>query len=126
MSLLKGKYIENDAVDGSKILLKNNEWLRAENEAGDATIDLIRVNDQDEVILPVGAKIGSSEIAVKSDIPSTFNIQGNWNADTNTPTLVSSTNSTGFDYPLYIVSVSGSTTIDGFSDWVVEIGRAHV
>jgi hypothetical protein len=119
MSLLKGKYIENDAIDESKILLKNNEWLRAENAAGDDVVNFIKVNDQDQVVLPSGAKIGTEEIAVKSDIPATFQIQGNWNAATNTPELVSSTNDTSVDYPLYIVSVSGSTTIDGQSDWVV-------
>lgn len=41
---------------------------------------------------------------------------GTWNANTNTPTIVSSTGNKG-DY--YIVSVSGSTTVDGISDWVI-------
>lgn len=118
MSLLKGKYIENDAIDESKILLKNDQWLRAENAEGDDVVNFIKVDDEDKVVLPAGAKIGSEEIAVKSDIPATFQIQGNWNAATNTPELVSGTNNTSFDYPLYIVSVSGSTSIDGQSDWV--------
>jgi len=42
--------------------------------------------------------------------------QGTWNASTNTPTIVSSTGTQGY---YYVVSVDGSTTIDGESDWVV-------
>ena len=42
--------------------------------------------------------------------------QGTWNASTNTPTLTSSAGTTnGF----YIVSVSGSTTLNGISNWGV-------
>ncbi len=42
--------------------------------------------------------------------------QGSWNASTNTPTLTSGAG-TGGTY--YIVSVSGSTNLDGITDWVV-------
>lgn len=42
--------------------------------------------------------------------------KGTWNASTNTPTLASGVGAKG-DY--YIVSVSGTTTIDGISDWNV-------
>ena len=41
--------------------------------------------------------------------------QGTWNASTNTPTLTSSTGSNGY---YYVVSDSGSTNLDGISDWV--------
>ena len=41
--------------------------------------------------------------------------QGTWNASTNTPTLVSSVGTKG-EY--YVVSVSGSTNLDGVTDWV--------
>jgi hypothetical protein len=40
--------------------------------------------------------------------------KGSWNANTNTPTIVSGTGTTG-DY--YIVSTAGTTTIDGVSSW---------
>jgi len=43
--------------------------------------------------------------------------QGTWNADTNTPTL---SGGTGTEGHYYIVSVAGSTSIDGITDW--EIG----
>ena len=39
--------------------------------------------------------------------------KGNWNASTNTPTLVSGTGVTG---EFYIVSVAGSTNLDGITD----------
>ena len=40
--------------------------------------------------------------------------QGTWNASTNTPTLASSTGVSGY---YYIVSVAGSTNLDGITDW---------
>ena len=42
--------------------------------------------------------------------------QGSWNASTNTPTLTSSVGTTGY---FYIVSVAGSTNLDGITDWEV-------
>ena len=52
-----------------------------------------------------------------SSIPSGLNFQGNWNADTNSPTLASGTGTPGF---YYNVSVAGNTNLDGETDW--EIG----
>ena len=40
--------------------------------------------------------------------------QGTWNASTNTPTLVSSTGVNGY---YYVVSVAGSTNLNGITDW---------
>lgn len=45
-----------------------------------------------------------------------LNYKGTWNASTNTPTLVSGTGTKG-DY--YVVSVAGTTTLDGISSWAV-------
>lgn len=45
-----------------------------------------------------------------------LNYKGTWNASTNTPTIVSSTGTKG-DY--YVVSVAGTTAIDGISNWGV-------
>lgn len=42
--------------------------------------------------------------------------QGSWNASTNTPTLVSSAGTNG-NY--YIVSVAGSTNLNGITDWQI-------
>jgi len=46
----------------------------------------------------------------------TLAYQGNWNATTNTPALTSSVGTNGY---YYIVSVSGSTNLNGITDWVV-------
>jgi hypothetical protein len=45
-----------------------------------------------------------------------INFKGTWNASTNTPTLTSSVGTNG-DY--YVVSVTGSTTLNGISNWGV-------
>jgi hypothetical protein len=42
--------------------------------------------------------------------------QGTWNASTNTPTLTSSVGTKGY---YYVVSVAGSTNLDGITDWLV-------
>ena len=42
--------------------------------------------------------------------------QGTWNASTNTPTLTSSTGTKGY---YYVVSVAGSTNLNGITDWQI-------
>jgi hypothetical protein len=42
--------------------------------------------------------------------------QGTWNANTNTPTLTSSVGTSGY---YYIVSVAGTTNLNGIADWQV-------
>lgn len=42
--------------------------------------------------------------------------KGTWNANTNTPTLVSSTGTQG-DY--YVVNVAGTTNLNGITDWQI-------
>lgn len=42
--------------------------------------------------------------------------QGTWNASTNTPTLASGTGTQGY---YYVVSVAGSTNLDGITDWKI-------
>jgi hypothetical protein len=49
-------------------------------------------------------------------IPAGLVFQGTWNASTNTPTLASGTGTTGY---FYIVSVAGTTNLDGITDWEV-------
>ena len=49
-------------------------------------------------------------------IPAGLIFQGTWNAATNTPTLTSGSGTTG---NFYIVSVAGSTNLDGITDWKV-------
>ena len=49
-------------------------------------------------------------------IPQGLVYKGTWNATTNTPTLASGTGVTG---EFYIVSVAGTTNLDGITDWQV-------
>ena len=42
--------------------------------------------------------------------------QGTWNASTNTPTLTSSTGTKGY---YYVVSVAGTTNLNGITDWQI-------
>jgi hypothetical protein len=120
MAQIQTKWIADDAVNDLKVKLRNNQGLRARNFADTADIEIIKLLDDDSVELPAGTLIDGTQIATLSDIPTTFNIQGNWNANTNTPTLASGVNPIDpLEYPLYIVEVGGSTTLDGYSDWVV-------
>ena len=36
--------IEDNSIDGTKILLNNNESLKADNFAGDAAVEILKVN----------------------------------------------------------------------------------
>ena len=49
-------------------------------------------------------------------IPAGLVFKGNWNANTNTPTLTSGVGTVG-NY--YVVSVAGNTDLDGITDWQV-------
>lgn len=55
-------------------------------------------------------------LAALSAALSTVAYQGTWDASTNTPTLVSSVGTSG---QYYIVSVAGTTSLNGISDWSV-------
>jgi hypothetical protein len=62
--------------------------------------------------LDAGGKVPTSQIPQMGDL----NYQGTWNASTNTPTLTSSSGTKGF---YYVVSVAGSTNLNGITDWAV-------
>jgi hypothetical protein len=66
------------------------------------------------------ATLDSSTKVPISQIPDAvigaLNYQGTWNASTNTPTLTSSVGTKGY---YYVVSVAGSTNLNGTTDWLV-------
>lgn len=62
--------------------------------------------------LDAGSKIPISNIP--SSVIGALNYQGAWNASTNTPALASGVGTKGFYYK---VSTSGSTVVDGISQW---------
>lgn len=49
-----------------------------------------------------------------ADVAGGLSYQGTWNAATNTPTLASSVGTNGY---YYVVSVDGSTNLNGITDW---------
>jgi hypothetical protein len=63
--------------------------------------------------LATGAQI---QTAINTALTGVVQFEGTWNASTNTPTLQSSVGTSG-DY--YIVSVAGSTNLNGITDWAI-------
>ena len=63
--------------------------------------------------LATGAQI---QTAINTALTGVLQFEGTWNASTNTPTLASNVGTSG-DY--YIVSVAGSTNLNGITDWAV-------
>lgn len=53
---------------------------------------------------------------IPASIQGSLSYQGTWNASTNTPTLASGVGTKGY---YYVVSVAGSTNLDGITDWNV-------
>ncbi len=66
-------------------------------------------------VITVNAK-GVITSATTASFTGGLSYQGSWNASTNTPTLTSSVGVNGY---YYIVSVAGSTNLNGITDWQV-------
>jgi hypothetical protein len=64
--------------------------------------------------LDASGKVPISEIP--DSIIGALSYQGTWNASTNTPTLTSSVGTKGY---YYVVSVAGTTNLNGVTDWQV-------
>jgi hypothetical protein len=64
--------------------------------------------------LDAGGQIPLSQIP--ASLQGGVSYQGTWNASTNTPGLVSSVGTKGY---YYVVSVAGSTSLNGITDWKV-------
>lgn len=62
--------------------------------------------------LDANARLTASQ--VPTGLTAGLTVKGEWNASTNTPTLV---NGTGTDGDLYIITTAGTTTLDGTSAW---------
>lgn len=70
MSQIEKKGIKNDAVDGTKIRLLNNQSIRARNAANDGDVDLVKVNGDDDVEFPSLPLFGGSPIATQGFVAS--------------------------------------------------------
>jgi hypothetical protein len=81
--------------------------------------------DMAEKIRVIGNGGGTSQFVIDtlaslqtqiSTLTGLLTYKGSWNASTNTPTLASSTGTNGY---YYVVSVAGSTNLNGVTDWQV-------
>jgi hypothetical protein len=81
------------------------------NTETDARITLQKGNANGLASLDGSGKVPASQISITG-----LAYQGTWNANTNTPSIVSST---GTKDHYYIISVSGTTSVDGESDWAI-------
>lgn len=61
-----------------------------------------------------GGKVPVSELPAA--VLGALSYQGTWNASTNTPTLTTSVGTKGY---YYVVSVAGTTNLDGITDWQI-------
>ena len=93
----------------------NGTYFKADTSAG-ATIFSKPV--QVPLVPAANANAASKQYVDQqiASIPAGLVFQGNWNANTNTPTLASGTGTVG-NY--YVVSVAGNTNLDGITDWEV-------
>ena len=78
--------------------------------AVDARITLQKAAPLGLATLDGGGKVPASQL------PSSLQYQGVWDASTNTPTLTSGVGTNGY---FYIVNVAGTTTLDGISSWAI-------
>ena len=129
-----GSKLAIDAVDGAEVNLRYNGSKKFETTntgvtvtgiasasifSGDlngtintATTAVTKPDSTDDTTVATTAFVQN----LIGTIPAGLVFQGTWNADTNTPTLVSGTGTTGH---FYIVSTEGSTNLDGITDWKV-------
>jgi hypothetical protein len=101
------------AIDGSGNLT-NAGVLSVNSRTGAVTLTATDVG------LPTDLLSGPSTTVASKYLPASLGgaltYQGTWNANTNTPTLTSGTGTKGY---YYVVSVAGSTNLDGISVWNV-------
>ncbi len=104
--------VTNQDID---ITAYNGNYLRVDTSAG-ATIFYKPV--EVPLVPAANANAASKQYVDQqiASIPAGLVFQGNWNANTNTPTLASGTGTVG-NY--YVVSVAGNTNLDGITDWEV-------
>ncbi len=100
-----------DTADTS--LVRPSDWNADHTVVGLGTAAELDAGQPNGVAtLDSTGKVPTSQIPIQGDL----NYQGAWNASTNTPTLASGTGTKGY---YYVVSVSGTTNLDGITDWQV-------
>lgn len=112
------------AVDGSAldshIANLSNPHAVTKEQVGLANVDNVQQIPLSEKGQPGGVATldlsGKVPVSQIPDIPGAFEIKGNWDAAANSPTFADG--GVGGDAgDIYIVTVAGNTTIDGYTDW---------
>lgn len=67
MSLIKGKFIESNAITADKVRFLNNEFVKARNAADDADVNIIKVNASDLIELATDAYVGANKVQTAAD-----------------------------------------------------------
>jgi hypothetical protein len=103
-SVASGTGLTGGPITTSGTLAIANTGVTAGTYGSAAVIPVIQVNSQGQI----------TNISTQPTNAPAY--QGTWNANTNTPILVSSVGTAGY---YYVVSVAGNTTLNGVSGWAV-------
>ena len=103
-SVASGTGLTGGPITSTGTLSIANTGVTAGTYGSAAVIPVIAVNSQGQI---------TSISTQPTNAPA---YQGTWNASTNTPTLISSVGVAGY---YYVVSVAGTTTLNGVSNWNV-------
>jgi hypothetical protein len=110
---VKHPFVSTIPDDADTSIVRPSNWNADHTIVGLGTAAELNAGTANGVAtLDASGKVPASQIPLQGDL----NYQGTWNANTNTPTLVSGTGTKGY---YYVVDVAGSTNLDGITDWKV-------
>lgn len=67
MARIKKRWIEEKAIDDSKILLTNDGYVKARNAANSADVSIIKLNTSDQIELASDAYVGVNKVQTAAD-----------------------------------------------------------
>ena len=110
---VKHKFVSAIPDAGDTTIVQPSNWNDTHDLTGFGTSATLDAGVANGV-----ATLDSSGTVPLSQIPALgdLNYQGTWNATTNSPTLTSSVGTKGF---YYVVSVAGTTSLNGITDWQI-------